>query len=334
MNYPICHRSVSIKLMSVAFGLALGFTSPAFADAPPAASSNAAIDATAQSLAQAYQTYLNALDKHDVNSVSMAVNRFAATMKNAPEAQCIQAAIAYKAFFDEICQTLTKDLEQIEGNASTAFIKVHRDDYLRNGIYLSGCEGFLSCHRALLKDSHTFLKPFLECASPQVRAYFALPIWGNCEGWISPGSFADIAKFIGERESFLVKFPNSTFQESVANNLDWLRGFFLLFGNCPYDLGAFTRHGDLNPEALTAYRGYIETYPNTPTADLIRRYYAVLEKSQFKFSRSVYDFLKQQTPQEISKALRWDYDMIVAYFASNDNCSIEIYADEHQRATP
>lgn len=106
-------------------------------------------------------------------------------------------------------------------------------------------------------------------------------------------------------------------------------------GSCSFSEGLsffepFERNGTVSPEALAAYRWYIEKYPKTETADLLRRYCGILEKNELKFCRPVYDFLKQQTPGSVSDRLRWDFDLMQQYFASDESLGIDEYMMRHR----
>ncbi|MFA6241172.1 MAG: hypothetical protein WC655_09595 [Candidatus Hydrogenedentales bacterium] len=277
----------------------------------------------------AYASYLDSLDKSDVNSVSKAADYFQEKLMQASEPECIAAAVHFDAFFRSL--EVTQDQEhrkEWENIAAEAFQKAHGEEYLKNGLALQWCDSGLGCF--VSPDApQTVFKPFTLCAAPQVRAYFTLPSGTHGDPGYMSGSFSEVATDVGEHELFLVEFPDSAFSEKVTARRDRMRVQLFLGG--PFLFEPFESHGTVSPEALAAYRWYIEKYPKTETADLLRRYCAILEENGLKFCRPVYDFLKQQTPGSVSDRLRWDFDLMQQYFASSDeNLNISGYVKEHE----
>ncbi len=272
--------------------------------------------------AAAFTQYVESLNKKDVNSISKAAAYFEKHLMHAPDAECAPAARQFEAFLLSLSQSVMQDNTSMDWRDIGPFVKAQSEEFLKNGLVPYECEGGLDCFVSP-DSSLPIFKPFLQCDSPQVKAFFALPRYGHqCAGYMV-GTFSELGKYIGERERFMAKFPDSIFLEQVKQYRDGARVDFFLGGHFCFD--AFGRHGQISSEALAAYQSYMSTYPGTETADLLRRYVAVLEQNDKRFCRPVYDFLKQQVPAPVPERLGRDFDFIQEYFASDDNCSIEVF---------
>jgi hypothetical protein len=254
-----------------------------------------------------YKAYLEGLDQTDVESFGKASDYFRDNMAFAPIEVCDEAARAFIAFFEGAVGRM-KGFDAMPKIASY----VQRD----NGVEIDGTFDGWSCAVSPAAAA-TLFAPFIARCSTEIADYLALPplplmFWGEYGG--STLSFRMRAEHVGARERFLQRYPESPYAAEVARLLMVFR-YTLLVDDyiAAFECVEDTDPGKLRIPALDAYRWYVRTYPDTPTATSLRAYLDILAANGYRFSPPVYAFLESCDTDEARDWLPGEYEDAEAY---------------------
>jgi hypothetical protein len=190
---------------------------------------------------------------------------------------------------EKIESTIWQDttLHQPEG-------KAFMNKLFQNGLRLASTEGMVYIDR----ETQTLRNYFYDNLSPSTQKFFGQFELETNQPMSSDGGFIipvkEVADRLGFWDAFLTSYPKHLFSDYAANNAKYDLYFFLIgMDNTP----AFG-HGDetLDKEFLEAYKYFIQKYPDSKNAVVIKEYLQLLEKAGYKQTEEVKEFSEKYNP--------------------------------------
>lgn len=225
--------------------------------------------------------------------------------KSSPENndRAFKSYLAFQAkLMDSLNQQLIRnpDLEKIESTIWDDSTRHHPEGkafmnkLFQNGLRLASTEGMVYIER----ETQTLRNYFYDNLSPSTQKFFGQFELETNQPMSADGGFIipikDVADRLGFWDAFLTSYPEHLFSDQAANNVKYDLYFFLIgLDNTP----AFSYDdGKLNKEFLEAYKYFIQKYPDSKNAGVIKEYLQLLEKAVYKQTEKIKEFSSKYNP--------------------------------------
>lgn len=260
-----------------------------------------------------YQTYLDSLDRSELQSLVRGVKILELNIPNYSLVEADQAFLAFNTFYIESLNYCNETFWQneslnsklraaIQGLSPTQVNEylnipsgLQEDREIKNfvqqisdgGLILTASEGGF-----YLSENPDFLyNRFSQYLSPSLQAFLQLRRQETAEGFIGNNGleipFAKIGERVIKWEKYNDQYPDSPLGELADYQYQMYLGVFL-FG---IDTSKVFEDKQLKPEIRKVYENFEQLYADTKTANLISRYYDVLSANDFKYNEVVEKFL-------------------------------------------
>jgi hypothetical protein len=251
-----------------------------------------------------FVSFLNKLDKNNINSISIAVSRLEKIDKKLTPLKHDEIFFKFRAFYYDVIGSLNRNLlPKIERrlydypeNLSDDNYKKVKDNEIKEFMILlnsNGCELDMTEGGYFIDEKVGFLKDiFTSRVSDSISVFLKMRYDEKQERFFEDAVLLLPLETLGKRiinwENFIERFPNSRITDGAKYFYKTYLGTFVIgFNNSP----AFDYEGNLTSERKSAYIDFISKYKESKSARIISDYLKLLEKTDFKYTAEIEKFM-------------------------------------------
>lgn len=266
-----------------------------------------------------FQNYLDSLDRSKPEAVTSGIRVLKLCIPKYSTAEADQSFLAFNTFYIEALNLsnesfwqnqglISKLRKETKGLSSTKLVDylnkpsaLQKDPEIRDLVQQVSTSGFIltvSEGEFYFTENPDFLyNRFSKYLSESLRVFLNLRRQETAEGFAEDAGLQIPFPKVGERiinwEMYLDKFPDSPIRELANYHYQLYLGTFL-FG---MDNSKVFERKRLKPEVRKVYENFYQRFAETKSGNLIKRYYQVLSSNDFKYTKAVENFLRNNQVQ-------------------------------------
>lgn len=248
-------------------------------------------------LLENYTEFLSQLDSADVNSTTIAVNKYIELFGQQSDVVCDSAFLEFDTFYSRLERVLNEKHNNDTTNyEALVFIEPgtqipqklinYRKNLQKNGFDINSEEGMTY----IMQDRNFIAKHFYPYLSKTMKKYQVKLNIENAEGFVSDASIIISPQNIVERiiwyEKFIYEHPTFILTENCRTTLKTYQTIlFTGIDNTP--VFSFDSPNKLSDYYHEVYENLLSKYPGSKTANLIKPYYEAILNNNIKKSESI-----------------------------------------------
>lgn len=252
-----------------------------------------------------FDSFLNKLDRNNINSISIAVSRFQKLEKESTSLKYNEIFFKFRAFYYDVIESLNRNLlpkiekrlyDYPENLSDDNYKKVKYNEIKEFMISLNsnGCELDMTEGGYFIDEKVAFLKNiFASRVSDSISVFLKMRYNEKQERFFEDAVLLIPLETLGKRiinwENYIERFPNTKITNEAKYYYKTYLGTFVIgFENSP----SFDYEGNLSSERKSAYISFINKYKNSKSAQIISDYLSLLGKTEFKYTAKIKKFMK------------------------------------------
>ena len=248
--------------------------------------------------ASPYSEYISKLNNTDINSISLAVNKYKELFKaeNNPENE--KAFLLFHKFYYEVIKNNENLLNDNEiqssffsNDKSNKKLNALKNSLAKNGLKISMTEGF-----AYLDEQPDYIeKNFTPYLNTSYKVYYKQKTIENKEGFTEDAGLVISYDKLRTRIEFWGNF-NDKYKDGVLHeNGEYLLNLYLSVYLTGIDNSPVFDNNKLVSEVKKSYKNLIKNSRNKDKLfyKIVKGYYAILQKTDFKDTKKLAEYLKQ-----------------------------------------